>query len=426
MNFVKMKNLASALLILFLVSLTPLFAHLTIDGEIRPRTEYRNGYTTLRVTGTEPHTVPELVTNQRSLVGFTYKTPGVTGRLSFQDVRTWGEIAPKKDAGTFHLKEAWFRFNLTDSLVAKLGRQILSYDDERILAATNWNNIGTQHDVALFKFKSGSFQSHIGLAYNNETGGNAFESGYPVTTYKALSLIWGEYVFENRSKLSFIGLSEWNAKDALSIDYFNRYTYGIYTELFPFEGFKLISTLHLQNGKNKTGQEVNADLISVRGDYSLTDGPTLFSGTDIYSGNDPFGNTPANETRVFDRIYGAKHKFLGYMDYFPANTYGIHDIFAGSKMKTGALSFLEAKVHAFLIPHEFTNPNTGNTINKYLGTEIDLKYGYKVTKELSFTILGGIMLAGESMEIVKNGGNHESINTFVAMYFTYKPKFKIN
>ncbi|WP_462282037.1 alginate export family protein [Salinivirga cyanobacteriivorans] len=404
-------------LVLFLLAAN-LQAQFTIDGEIRPRTEFRNGYKNMQ--NTEGRS-PEIITSQRSLLGVSFNEKAITSRIAFQDVRSWGESPTKKDSATIHLKEAWIGFPLNDIIRVKLGRQILKYDNQRILGATNWNNIGSQHDVLLFKLKSGAFQSDLGFAYNNEKGSMPYESYYPLPYYKAMSFLWLKYRFSNMLSASATTLVDLNAKPDTKDTYFARITYGATINFQPIKSLKINTDCFLQNGKNPSGTLVEAYMAGFRADYQLLSNHGIFLGTAIYSGSDP-NSDPTNKTNNFDRLYGAKHKFLGYMDYFPIGKNGIQGIFAGTNHKFNSKLKLELSAHIFRLPHQYTDAVSGEKINQYLGTEVDIKASYKIAKKLNLTAIYGTMFGSGSMDIVK-GGDHNATSNFAALMLTYKPSF---
>ena len=64
----------------------PTFAQFTLDGEIRPRFEYRNGFKII-LDSTQDHAA---FVDQRTRLNFGYKTEGYIFKISVQDIRVWG------------------------------------------------------------------------------------------------------------------------------------------------------------------------------------------------------------------------------------------------------------------------------------------------------------------------------------------------
>ena len=394
-------------------------AQIEVGAEIRPRTEFRNGYQD--PVGTDGIS-PEFVTTQRSRLFVGYENNKITGKISFQDVRTWGESTTKSDAATLHLHEAWFEFPLIDSLRLQMGRIEISYDNERLLATTNWHNVGSQHDLAIFKYETKKMQGHIGLAYNNQVGGALEESNYPIPYYKALGYLWLKYNLNKQLNFSIIAIDEANPVATHDTKYYNRLTAGANIWANPIDNLKVNIEGYVQLGKNKAGKSVEAYMFNFRADYKVMDMLTPFAGIDMYSGNDP--NNPTRKTAQFDRLYGAKHKYYGYMDYFPSVQNGLIDNYIGANIKPLKKTSVEVALHGFMLPGRHIDPSApSENLKNTLGAELDIKVGYKIAPDLSVMGLFGMLKGTKTMDVVK-GGDHKELNNYVAVMLTYKPKFR--
>lgn len=396
-----------------------IYGQIYIDAEIRPRTELRNGY---NKTQNQEGRSPEFVTSQRSGIGLLYKSK-VTGYINFQDVRTWGESTVKQDVGTLHLKEGWIEINMGKYYKIKAGRQILKYDNQRILSAANWNQIGNQHDVLLLKYKKDKLKSHVAVAYNNENASQNFEAYYPIPLYKMLFMGWFNYEASNMFKISLLGVSDLNQKDSSTTNY-ARYTFGGTMDYKLTDNLKLNTTNYYQTGKINTGISIAAYMLTMRIDAQIYTNTAIFAGADLISGKNPYDTTIVKE-KVFNRLYGSKHKYLGYLDYFPANKHGISDSFIGFNYKFNNQSKGEIKVHNFILPHEYSNPGKVNQyIKRYLGTEMDIKLDIKISPEANLSFIHGLLFASPSMDYVLVG-NHQKISNYAMLMLTWNPKIKL-
>ncbi|MEZ5071138.1 MAG: alginate export family protein [Bacteroidales bacterium] len=407
------------ILSLSLLMIPTLQAQVGLELEVRPRTEFRNGYKNSQSIAGQ---VPEFVTSQRTSLGVSFGGK-VNGYVNVRDVRTWGEETVKKDNPGLFIKEAWMEVPLAPGWTVKAGRQELKYDDQRILAATNWNQVGTSHDVAIVKFKADRFQHHLGLAYNNETGSSNFESWYPLPYYKALIMAWFQFKIGESTQLSLLGVNDINAKDSTTHDYFSRYTYGGTLKIKPMDALNINATAFLQQGLNTSGKKVNAHLVSVLADWSFAGGTGLSLGTDLFSGNDP--NTPSETDHVFNKLYGAVHKYLGYMDYFPSSKHGILDLYGGLELNPFDKSTLSLILHRFELPHAYTHPTDGTQLDRTLGTEFDIELGFDISDNASFGFIHAILWGTPTMDVVK-GGEHETFSNFAMVMITWKPSYKWN
>jgi hypothetical protein len=156
------------------------FAQFTLTGQLRTRTEVRNGYANLPLKGSKS----AAVTSQRTRLIFGYKWDRISVGVSIQDVRVWGQDASSissSDGNKLMLHEGWaelilaneidttLKFRLIDFMSLKIGRQELAYDDVRLLGNLDWLQQGRRHDMVLLKTVHKGFHADIGFAYNQNT-----------------------------------------------------------------------------------------------------------------------------------------------------------------------------------------------------------------------------------------------------------------
>ncbi|HKH63121.1 MAG TPA: alginate export family protein [Flavitalea sp.] len=165
-------------------------AQFSLSGQIRPRTEVRNGLGNLVLKGSKS----AVFTSQRTRLSFGYKWDRLTFGVSIQDVRVWGQDASSisnADGNKLMLHEGWadltltnradttIKFNLLDLMSLKIGRQELIYDDARLLGNLDWLQQGRRHDMVLLKTVHKGYQVDLGFAYNQNS--DAF--GITTTSY---------------------------------------------------------------------------------------------------------------------------------------------------------------------------------------------------------------------------------------------------
>lgn len=95
--------------------------------------------------------------------------------MSVQDVSTWGDtpqILPTDGNDSFSLFQAWAQLLLNENWSIKAGRQVLSYDDQRILGGLDWAMQGRFHDALLVKYAKNKLALDIGGAFNQEKTAN--------------------------------------------------------------------------------------------------------------------------------------------------------------------------------------------------------------------------------------------------------------
>ena len=155
-----MKNLA--FLFLLPVFITGTYAQIfTLNADIRPRFEYRHGYGNLFPDEADP----AAFMIQRSRLNLNYSTKKLEFVVSAQDVSTWGDtqqLAVGNGNNSFSFFQAWAALKLSSFWTVKLGRQTISYDDQRIFGEVDWTMQGRFHDALLLKYKKNSFSDGFG------------------------------------------------------------------------------------------------------------------------------------------------------------------------------------------------------------------------------------------------------------------------
>ncbi len=371
MKFVKRISLLFCLGIVATVN-----AQLKVDAEIRPRTEYRHGFGNLIQDDADAGF--GISTRARLNVG--YKTESYKLFISLQDVLVWGEnrqILPYDQNNSFALFQAWAEINLGKNWSTKLGRQVLSYDDQRILGGLDWAQQGRNHDAGLIKYKKDKFILDFALAFNqdysNPTGFVSQGTAYNTTgffSYKTMQMLYLKQAWEKFSGSLLLlnnGFQEFdvsNNADGVS----NLQTLGTHLN-YKSGNFGIAANAFLQTGKRQGDVDVKgAYLFGIDLSYKASSKIGLGAGLEIISGNDG----GAGETGAFFPLYGTNHKFNGFMDYFyvgnHANSIGLFDIHASANFKLNDTSNLLVKVLNFSGEQDL--PSGENA----LGTEIDLVY----------------------------------------------------
>ncbi|WP_139361634.1 alginate export family protein [Spirosoma sp. 209] len=166
--------------IILIVAMPDLFAQISLTGQIRTRTEVRDGLGNLA-----PKNSPAaLFTSQRTRLTFGYKWDRVTIQTAIQDVRVWGQDAAtinNADGNRLMVHEAWaeitlanradstIRFRTIQNLALRLGRQELVYDDVRLLGNLDWLQQGRRFDAALLKARHQGWALDLGAGFNQNT-----------------------------------------------------------------------------------------------------------------------------------------------------------------------------------------------------------------------------------------------------------------
>ena len=161
---------------------------INVDAQVRARAEYRNGYQQLRPEGAQP----AFFINERARLGVGYQRgDGLSAKLSVQQVSVWGKYQQIEKSGDIMMNEAWGQLRFGENFFAKLGRQILSYDDERLFGELDWNVAGRSHDALKLGYENDMHKLHLILAFSQEEerllGTKYNHTGQP---YKHMQTLW--------------------------------------------------------------------------------------------------------------------------------------------------------------------------------------------------------------------------------------------
>ena len=409
------------LLVVLIGALLPntIMAQLKFTGEMRPRTEYRNGLKTLFNSEDDA----AFFTSQRTRLNLNYTDAKFKVGLSLQDVRTWGDVAQlnMSDKNQLMLHEAWGELLFNENFSLKVGRQELVYDDSRILGNVGWAQQARSHDLALLKFKTcEKGMLHIGLAYNNDIEG--LKDQLYTTSYKSMQFAWYNRKYDNFN-FSFLFLN--NGLQRLDVDDLKTYysqTLGTHMN-YTKDKLGLTGSAYLQTGKDAADRDLSAYLVSLGANYALSSNFKGNIGFEIQSGTDTNEQNTNFDNKSFTPLFGTNHKFNGHMDYFYVGNHtgnvGLVDAFIGGTYSKDKISF-GATLHRFATQADLML--AGEKQDNYLGTELDLSFGYKYSKSVTFKMGYSQMFASDSMEVLKGGDSGEG-QCWGWMMLVFKPNF---
>ena len=405
--------------LLAMVSLGTYAQELDANLQLRPRYEYRNGYKSPMPNGESPTSF----VSQRSRLNFNFKQEKLKVKLTMQNLRTWGDVATNTtaDKNGVALFEAWAQYDLSENWSARLGRQVISYDNERIMGEVDWAQQGQSHDAALFSFHPKNHQLDLGLAMNANAE-NLVEPKTPyATSYKTMQYAWYHTQFDKLGmSLLFLntGYEFQKTVSTLEVDY--KQTFGTY---LTFKDKKWDSNLGLygQSGQS-ADKKVNAWYAGGNLGYAVTDAFKAGLGYEFLSGKSQ--DDSSSDIKSFNPIFGTNHGFNGYMDYFYVgnhiNSVGLQDAYL-------KLNYTSKKWKFAFMPHVFCAPNTvldanNNKMDSYLGTELDFTAGYTVQKDI--VVSGGYsqMFATETLERVKNVPSAANTNNWAWVMVSINPR----
>jgi hypothetical protein len=432
-------------------------AQFTVSGQLRTRSELRNGQGTPTIADTSA----AFFTSQRTRLNFGYSGYRFKLYASVQDVRVWGQDGSMINRYTvdandgFMLHEAWGEISLVDTgktvknFTLKIGRQELVYDDVRLLGNLDWLQQARRHDAALIKFEHKGWMLHLGGAFNQNrelrqnTVYQPIAAGYPASTngmstmYKYMQFLYvnKKLHFGNASFLAFRDqFSKFHYKETdvnkttpiYEGSTWSRYTVGgnLFGTAFRKLSFGL--SAFYQGGQYRDGTELSEQLLSASASYAIGRKFSIGPGIDYTSGND--GSDPANRNARFDPLYGTPHKFWGYMDYFYVadgfGSNGLVDLYLKMKFKPKDNLTLSLDAHSFSLSEELPMEG-GIQYEKFLGTEFDFVLNYGLSKIINIEAGYSQMYSSDTMSSpkVKNVKNASDFNDWAYLMISIKPEF---
>lgn len=366
-----------------------------IDAQLRTRGEYNNGALFPRIR----NELPAYFANERARLTLNYTRARLQLKISAQHTGVWGQDDIKSRNGRVAMNEAWARLDLGGDFFAQVGRQQLSYDDERLLGTLDWNVAGNWHDALRLGYEHNAMKTHavitLSQSAENVRGHYQYSGGMP---YKALALLWWHQDFDVQPVgISLLALNlSTEAGSGGKSNTRHMQTLGTHITYRP-QDFELATSFYWQMGENQAGKSVAAFMASIYGSYDVNPLWSARAGYDYLSGNDG-RNT---NQHAFNPLYGTHHKFLGAMDYFTSTVEcGLQDIHAGVTTRLLRPVALSLDYHALLCAEKMGKRS------KMLGHELDLQATYRLQRDVTISAGYSRMFGTSTMDFLKGGDHH--------------------
>jgi Alginate export len=463
-----MKNLKKLVLtgIAGLIAATS-FGQFTLSGEYRPRAEYGHGYK--KVADTNQSAGFHI--SQRARINVGYVVSDYEFFVQLQDIRVWGDAKTlKENPNSLGVHQAWAKANFNKNWGVKLGRQEISYDDQRIFGAVGWAQQARSHDAALLQFKNEKTKLDVGFTFNQDGNNGYISTDYTTDiNYRDMQFAHFNTSFGKKVNMSLLAMNIGQQVATINTDgdphksmqYF--LTAGTHTK-FDLGKFKAGFSGYYQMGSdNVLGKSVSAYLVGLDMNYKVAKTFSVGLGYEMQSGNTQTDTTIAYNdiNHAFNPKFGTNHKFNGFQDYFYVGNWGksvgLQDAYLKLKFKKGIWS-AGLDVHFFMtgLGTEVLDGVSYNTayndlvtagdqagadaLDMYsytlpssLGTEIDFSLGTKINKSVTVKAGYSHMLASETLATL-NGvletsgpdagrGRTDQINNWGYVMIIFKPTF---
>ena len=296
------------------------------------------------------------------------------------------------------LRQGWIEFGNARSslpLTLKVGRQPLSYGDERLIGAFDWNNFSRVFDAAKLSYTGSNWSldafgaSLVNVeadAFNqsdlsNGSGRDQFFGGLYFST-KALE-------FQSTDLYALYLGESYPAGDSDFVTFGSR----IKSTPGKLNGFDYDFEGALQFGDVK-GKDLSAGAVHAGTGYTFVKAPwkpRLGIEYNYATGD----STPGDgDTDTFQNLFPTNHKFYGYADFFAWQN--IHNPALQLKLTPAKTLTLQADYHLFWLAEtadgwyrangvtKVRPPAPGQSADSFVGSEIDFTATWKPTKNLGF------------------------------------------
>ena len=406
----------------------------TLSAQLRPRFEYRNGAYRPLVEGESP----AILTNNRTRLNFDYKhTDRLHLYISLQNVNVWGQsqqIQAVDRTGGMSVFEAYAEFPLVNTLSAKVGRQMIVLDDDRIFGSLDWHPAGRSHDAVNLNWTPSEKLTLRGFfAYNqsgstttptlniNTPSGQNFTPGLG-QDYQHLQALHAHYSISEAHQLSLLFANLGYRTDD-SADQ-NMQTFGAH---YTGKSNQLSygASAYMQTGKNAGGTEKSAYMFAVNAGYKFSPIFGLTAGVDYLSGN--ASDDTSGKDKKFNPFSGTNHKFYGFMDYYyvgapgskAAPSAGLLNPYLTANVRTGEKSNLSATFHYFAPAAKF---EVGGKKHSSYGSEIDLVYNLKVQPFIGLQVGYSTYFANDGTKALKGTANQRGYQDWFWCSLNINPK----
>lgn len=352
-----------------------------------------------------------MVSRERLLTDYTGKTGNLRWdlHLTLQHTTIWGQT------GSLQVYEGWGKLSNLWGAFVQVGRQALSYDDERIIGMNDWAMASLSHDILRTGFEHGAHKLHIAAAYNQDgdvdiTGLSYYSSG-AAQCYKTMFFGW--YHLEPQNSPASLSLLFMNTGMQAGSKGANEHTeyqqlYGGYAK-FDKPWLTLEGAYYYQGGKNENGIPIKAWMGAAKVSWNPLKKLGFTAGYDYLSGDKDFDVPPVNDVGLvqrkeingFNSIWGSHHKFYGAMDFFYVSDYyggltpGLQNLYATIELHPLKDFDISLGYHYLSIATEHSN------LDLTLGHELELGASYSITEEVSLSAGFSLMTGSNTMERLK-------------------------
>ena len=345
-----------------------------------------------------------------------YSRSWLEARVSLQQSGTWG-----MGNGSFCLNEGWVSLKSKKGWFTKIGRQILAYDDERIIGSNDWAMTAPTHDVLKLGYEGQQHKVHLLLAYNQNPenmNGFTFYSGGN-QPYKSMQTLWYHYdtpKSELGASLLFMNIGMQGEINDVPKVFFQQLA-GTYITFKP-KYFLAEGAFYYQFGTEEHGIPLSAFMGSLKLTAKPRDSYSIYAGYDYLSGDKYFavphdGNIGVvfhDKARGFNPLYGSHHEFYGAMEFFYVSTY-VGNFTPGLQNAYLGYTFNPYKTLNFnLAGHYYAMATKLPKVDQFLGLAAEFSANYTFTDYISAECGYSYMYGTKTMKFLKRVSDDQQLH----------------
>ena len=342
--------------------------------------------------------------------------------VQLQDSQIWDTTPNNRWSTTFRdefdVRQAYIDYKvkeISDALTLRVGRQELSYGDQRLVGAFDWSNVAQSFDAAKLIYATKEYSVDAFLSekviidrgnpnhwYDDNEGFHGIYAAYKGIEKHILDLY---YFYRNSSEPVSFGSS--------GLGKLNESTIG-----FRFKGDKVNNFDYTLESAYQFGrfssQDINAYCFITAAGYTLSGipwTPHIGVGWDFATGDKDATDSQRN---TFDNLWPTNHLYYGYIDL--VSLQNINDYHFTVDFKPTKKLYLEGDYHLFYLNHtadaaynaaratlRAANQRVGSS---YLGQEIDFLLKYALNKNIN--LLGGYSHFFTGTFLARTGANDDA------------------
>lgn len=392
----------------------------TLDSDFMARGELRVGGNAASNTSAEGDFAAFILGRARLAAHYQLQlkdaAPRLEVRMAAQYSGTWGA-----SSSALTLYEGWLKAHWGKGFFAQLGRQPLSYDDQRIFGSDDWSMTGISHDGLKLGYDGARHKVHLFGAFNqnpsNISGGTYYTGG--LQPYKGLAALWYHWDLPwiplGLSLIVTDIMMQGEKQEDNTVHH--QQMAGAYLHFHP-EKWSVEAAYYKQMGKEEHGIPIDAWMAGGKVKFTPTGRWAFRLGYDYLSGDTDFAVPPGGKVgmqhhsviRGFSSLYGSRHAFYGAMDFFYLSAFyggftpGLQNAYAGATFKPLPALSIDLAYHFLATAAKLSNAE------QPLGHELEISAEYRFKYGISLSLGYTFMRGTETMVILKRTSDKRELH----------------